>query len=287
MTELQRRIARARLLRRDGKTYDEIRAVVGPVSDDRLQTWLAGIPRPPQTFRGPAKDELRRECRQLRAAGLTYSEIARKTGASKASLSLWLRDQARPAGRAYDAEEHFRRIQPLGAAARSARARAMQRNANVEGAVAVGELSNRDLFIAGLALYWAEGSKDKPWRRNGRVVLINGDPGVLQVFLAWLDLLGVAESDRAYRLNIHESADVDAQQQWWIERLMLPLSSFQRPTLKRHNPVTVRRNVGDGYHGCLVVTVSRSRQLYDAIEGGWQRIVEEVVRYTESDDSPP
>jgi len=42
MTELQRRIARARLLRREGKTYAEIRAVVGAVSDDRLQTWLFG-----------------------------------------------------------------------------------------------------------------------------------------------------------------------------------------------------------------------------------------------------
>jgi hypothetical protein len=49
MTAHQRRIARARLLRRDGKTYAEIRAVVGDVSDDRLKTWLAGIPRPPAT----------------------------------------------------------------------------------------------------------------------------------------------------------------------------------------------------------------------------------------------
>src|SRR4051794_30352571 len=107
MTDMQRRTAGPRLLGRGGKTYDETRAVVGPVSDDRLQTWLAGIPRPAATFRGPAKDELRRECRRLRAAGLTYSEIARKTGASKASLSLWLRAQARPGGRAYDPEEHF------------------------------------------------------------------------------------------------------------------------------------------------------------------------------------
>jgi transcriptional regulator with XRE-family HTH domain len=284
---MQRRIARARLLRREGKTYDEIRAVVGPVSDDCLKAWLAGIPRPAATFRGPAKEELRRECRELRAAGLTYSEIARKTGASKASLSLWLRDQARPGGRSYDAEEHFRRIQPLGAAARSARAKELQRNANIQGAEAVGELSARDLFIAGLALYWAEGSKDKPWRRNGRVVLINGDPGVLHVFLAWLDLIGVPESERTYRLNIHESADVEAQERWWADELGVPISSFCRATIKHHHPVTVRRNVGEDYHGCLVVSVARSRRIYDAIHGGWQRIVGEAVRYTESDDSPP
>ena len=287
MNDMQRRIARARLLRRDGKTYDEIRSVVGPVSDECLKAWLRGIPRPPATHRGPAKTELRRECRRLRALGLTYTQIIERTGVSKGSLNLWLGGQPGPQRRRYDAREHIRRIQPLAVAAHSARAHQRRLTAQSDGADAVGAATERDLFIAGLALYWAEGSKDKPWRRSGRVVLINGDPGVLSVFLAWLDLLGVAESDRTYRLNIHESADADAQQRWWADELGIPLASFGRPTLKRHKPVTVRRNVGDGYHGCLVVTVARSRQLYDAIEGGWRRIVDSAVRYTDSDDSPP
>jgi hypothetical protein len=64
MTAHQRRIARARLLRRDGKTYAEIRAVVGDVSDDRLKTWLAGIPRPPATRMSHPLPDLRRECRR-------------------------------------------------------------------------------------------------------------------------------------------------------------------------------------------------------------------------------
>jgi hypothetical protein len=78
MTDMQRRIARARLLRREGKTYAEIRAVIGDVSDDRLQTWLVGIPRPSRTLKGRAKPELRRECRVLRAQGLTYDESLRR-----------------------------------------------------------------------------------------------------------------------------------------------------------------------------------------------------------------
>jgi hypothetical protein len=42
-------IGQARLLRRQGRTYEEIRAVLGPISDDRLRQWLKGIPRPPGT----------------------------------------------------------------------------------------------------------------------------------------------------------------------------------------------------------------------------------------------
>jgi hypothetical protein len=67
MTDRERRIARARLLRREGKTYNEIRAVVGPVDDSDLKSWLRGIRRPPETLRARAKDDLRRECRRLRA----------------------------------------------------------------------------------------------------------------------------------------------------------------------------------------------------------------------------
>ena len=269
MTPLQRQIARARLLRRQGKTYAEIRAVVGDVSDDRLQTWLVGIPRPPETRLSRPLIELRRECRRLRLEGLTYSEIAAATGASAGSLSLWLRD-LKNAPTVRVAKGRHRSRGPRAAGRRTSdEALRRQRKHEAAGAAMLGALTARELFVAGLALYWAEGAKDKPWRRNGRVVLINGDAGVLAVFLAWLDLMGVSEEDRHYRLSIHEDADVAVQEAWWAERLRIPLASFARATLKRHKPTTVRRNTGEDYHGCLVVSVLRSRKLYDVISGAW------------------
>jgi hypothetical protein len=47
-------------------------------------------------------------------------------------------------------------------------------------------------------------------------------------------------------------------------------TQFHRPTLKRHNPKTVRKDVTDGYHGCLCVRVRQSADLYRRIEG-WAR----------------
>ena len=279
MNERERRIARARLLRREGKTYDEIRERLGvEPSDDLLQHWLRGIPRPANTLRGRARDDLHRECRRLRAMGLTYNEIADKTGASKGSISQWVRDvQMHGASRVRHLE--------LNATARvragdtnSRRATARRDELRKTAALSLGEASDRDLFIAGIVLYWAEGSKDKPWRRSGRVALINSDPSVLSIFLAWLDLLGVPEEDRRYRLNIHESADVGSQERWWSDALQVPLASFGRATLKKHNPKTVRRNTGDGYHGCLVISVAKSGRLYYAIEGWWQGLSDAVQR---------
>jgi len=96
MNDRRRRIARARLLRRQGKTYNEIRVIIGPVDDKTLLLRCKGIPRPAATYRSHPKDDVRRECRRLRAEGLTIPEIAEKTSASKGSISPWVADARVP-----------------------------------------------------------------------------------------------------------------------------------------------------------------------------------------------
>ena len=279
MNARERRIARARLLRRDGKTYDEIRAVIGPVDAETLRTWLRGIPRPPATLRTRAKDDLRRECRRLRAEGLTVPEIAERTGASKGSVSPWVANVRPPATalarRSRLHKEARRRVADANRQRAADRRAAFRATATAQ----VEPVTWRDLFIAGVALYWAEGAKDKPWRRNGRVVLINSDPDVLALFLRWLDLLGVAEGNRTYRLSIHDNADVAANEQWWSDRLNVPLMSFAKATTKRHNPKTIRRNTNEHYHGCLVISVARSSRLYDSIEGWWRALANAAAEH--------
>lgn len=262
-------IGRARLLRREGKTYDEIRAVIGPVRDERLQRWLRGIPRPLSTRRGPALPEARREARRLRAQGMTYDEIAVATGASVGSLSLWLADM--PLNRFAPPSRSRDRFQAT--CERSRIARFAAREAAIgAGAKMIGSLTDRELFLVGTALYWAEGAKSKPWRPADRVTFINSDPTVIQVMLRWLDGLGIDRSRLKLRLSIHESADVAAAEQFWSEITGVDLAQFSRATLKRHNPKTVRRNTGVKYVGCLIVDVSRSADVYRAVEAAWRGI---------------
>ncbi|MER7202257.1 hypothetical protein CG723_27340 [Streptomyces sp. CB01635] len=102
-----------------------------------------------------------------------------------------------------------------------------------EAAEAVGPLSDRELFLTGVALYWAEGAKSKPYRRSEVLQFINSDPEVV---------------------------GVDA-------------SVFSKPTIKKHNPRTVRKNTGENYHGCLVIYVRQSAELYRRMEGAWYGIV--------------
>jgi hypothetical protein len=153
-------------------------------------------------------------------------------------------------------------------------------------AAAVGGLSDRELFLVGVGLYWAEGSKDKPYRRTEVLQFIKSDPDMIRVFLRWLTLLNVAP-DRltlrvsihvTLRVSIHESADVEAAEKYWAGIVGIDVSAFSRATLKRHNPRTVRKNTGETYHGCLAIYVRQSADLYRRMEGAWYGIVEGATR---------
>jgi hypothetical protein len=96
---------------------------------------------------------------------------------------------------------------------------------------------------------------------------MNSDPGLVRFFLRFLDAAGIDRDGLILRLSIHENAEVQAAQQFWAEVTGVGPDQFRRPTLKHHQPKTVRMNVGDTYHGCLRIDVRRSGDLYRMIEG--------------------
>ncbi len=70
-----------------------------------------------------------------------------------------------------------------------------------------------------------------------------------------------------HHVHIHEAADAEAADDWWADEQDLPRELFQRPSIKKHKRATKRINAGAGYHGCLVISVPSSRQLYWRVEG--------------------
>jgi transcriptional regulator with XRE-family HTH domain len=258
-------------LRRRGLSLRQIRDELRIYNNDILNQLVKGEPPPAWTKRPRAKDDLRERARELRLQGWTYDQIEVELGCSRSSVSLWVRDLPKPEPR-YTPEEQ-RALMQAGLARLRATQDEERKQTRESAAQETGDLSARELFLTGVALYWAEGAKSKPYDRRERVVFVNSDPGVIQVYLAWLDLLEVSRDRLRFRVLIHESADVDAAHRFWAELAGVDSSVFAKPTLKKHNPKTVRKNTGDGYHGCLVITVARSADLYNRIEGWWSGIV--------------
>lgn len=115
--------------------------------------------------------------------------------------------------------------------------------------------------------YWCEGAKRKPWNRKQRVQWMNSDPVLVSLFLEGLELIGIGRDRLSLRLQIHESADELAARTWWATHTGVPSERFARSTIKRHSPTTARKNIGDGYRGCLCITVLQSRELYQVLDG--------------------
>jgi hypothetical protein len=258
-------------LRREGLSRRQIRDRLFVDNNDILNRLLEGEPAPEWTKRPNAKDDVREKARELRLQGMTYDQIQVELGCSKSSISLWVRDLPKPEPRYTDEERRARMNAGLAhlRAAQDQERQETKRAAREE----IGRLSDREVFIAGAALYWAEGAKDKPYRRCEVLQFINSDPDVIKVYLRWLELLGVPRERMRFRVSIHESADASEAERFWADLAEVDASVFQRATLKKHNPRTTRKNTTDAYRGCLVIYVTQSADLYRRMEGAWYGIV--------------
>lgn len=206
-------------------------------------------------YRGKVVEQER--ARALRAQGWTLGEICEELAVSEASASLWCREvmidqvalAARRAARALAGNQGARRRAP------NKLQRAKQ--ADIEagrrwGADAIGGLSDRDLLIAGAALYAGEGSKT-----DGGVGLANSDPRMVGLFLRWLPrFFAVDESRLRLALYLHEGLDLEAAQTFWSQVTAIPVTQFRKPYRAVPDP-SIRRSKHP--MGCATVVYPCSR----------------------------
>lgn len=271
--------AAAVALRRAGASYNQIVAELG-VSKSTCSLWLRDVqPGDPAPTGGEppasAAEERRERARGMRVEGMLLREIAERLGVSVKTVHSYTWDLPVPArsrglGRSSedlraDLAEYWRKEK-----ARRAVVRAAQEGAHAE---AVQPLTREQLHLIAVTAYWCEGSKSKPYAVREQVTFINSDVGLLRLWLAFLDDIGFPEENRRYSVAIHESADVARATASWAADLGVPAERFGRPTLKRHNPRTVRLNTGEDYRGCVVVRLTQCVDLYRMIAGTWAGIM--------------
>lgn len=174
-------------------------------------------------YRGKVGEQ--EKARELRASGMTLAEIAAELGVAKSSVSLWVRDVPfTPSKRRYGA-----RVRP--------NALMRRRQAEIDWGLAAGReriaaLSERDLLVAGAALYAGEGAK-----RDRQVVFANSDPRMVKLFMRWLrTFFSIDESRLRIRLYLHEDQDLDVASAAWVESTGIPLTQHRAPYRAEANP---------------------------------------------------
>ncbi|MEX0930084.1 MAG: hypothetical protein WDZ79_00225 [Candidatus Paceibacterota bacterium] len=151
----------------------------------------------------------RKKALELRREGKTYSEILKQIPVAKSTLSLWLRDVGLSKPQKQRITKLRKEAQKKGAAAR--RTERLHRTEQIKKMAGkeVGQLSKRELWLLGVALYWAEGSKQKEYG-NGQVSepvsFANSDHRMIRVFIRWLyELCDVDVNRLKFGIYVHEN----------------------------------------------------------------------------------
>jgi hypothetical protein len=226
-------------------------------------------------------EQRRERAIELRRAGWSYQQIrAALGGGSMSSYSKWLRDIPLSTSQATRLDE--RRHVARAKAAQTLRERRLRKVAALqeESKRQLGPLTDRDLFIAGVVAYAAEGAKQKAWHPSTSMKFANSDPRMIMMFVRWLHLLGIDPAAIEFRLYIHRAGDVGSALNFWSEFLGVSADRFKRPVLKQSKGVPRRRNTGDTYRGCLTVEVRRSCDLNRRTEG-WFDAIASMVMHSE------
>lgn len=170
----------------------------------------------------------RAEAVRMRKSGASYSQIKDALKVSKSTLSLWLRDIPLSDSRMKELRdnsairiEHFRATMK---GKKDARLAEVYRQASKK----IGKLSQRELFIAGLFLYWGEGGKTT----TTTTTISNTDPAVLRFFIEWLLSLGVAKERIRAKIHLYKDMDVEMETKYWARTLGIKSKNFRKPYIK-------------------------------------------------------
>lgn len=207
------------------------------------------------------KPQEKQQAITLRKQGLSYSEILQHVPVAHATLSLWLRDISL-------SEEQKHRLRDIsqGAGARARKNQRLGLQVKLENEVQreFSKLIKDPFFTAGLMLYWAEGSKAKPWQITAKTSLINSDEQVILTIRKWfLKYCKISKEKFVYWLHIHETADAQKAREVWASILNINEKEI-RITLKRNK--VVGRHKHDDYKGLISISVRKSTWLNRRIE---------------------
>ena len=215
-----------------------------------------------------AKLKEKKEARKLRRQGKSIKEIAKRLGVSPASVHKWCQDikltsqqRKRLDQKAFNALQKGRKK-----VARNQRQKRLKeiRELRIKGIKEIGSLTKREFFLAGTALYWAEGFK-----KDSRLGFANSDPKMVRFFLNWLiKICEVPKKEIRLRvgLNISHKNRLRKVENYWSKITGVPLSQFQKAFFQKFKWKKEFKNP-DNYFGVLRIRANHQRKLFRKIHG--------------------
>lgn len=215
-----------------------------------------------------SKSNERLEARKMRKHGKSVGEIAKTLVVSKSTASLWTRDisltteqieKLKQTSLRGSEKTRFQQAMRL----KNNRLQLIE-NKNKEGEINFNSLNTKELDIAGLCLYWAEGSK-----KNRRIELCNSDPRLIRAFIKWLTIcyqIPIKEFHCYVGINEAHRKREAVVKNYWHNITNIPLSNFTKTSFKQYPLRKIYDNFEEHF-GTLSVKVERPARIFYQILG--------------------
>jgi len=215
-----------------------------------------------------ARKKDKQKALSLRKKGMSYSQIKEKLDVSKSTLSGWLYNMPLSDKRIRElrADNPIRieRYRNTMRTKKENRLKEVYRKVSKD----IGNFSKRDLFLAGLFLYWGEGTK----AQNSLVALTNTNPAMIKFFIKWLELFNITKKDLKIKLHLYFDMNVKEMLDFWSKELKIPINQFHKSYIKKSNSKSISYKNGFGKGTCSVIF--RDRNLWEYITMGLKYISE-------------
>ncbi len=165
--------------------------------------------------------------RDLRRQGLSLNEIKKKTGFTKSSISIWVRDIEL-------SKNQRKQLSEKGCTKDVIEKRRFTRLTNEnnrrqiiidKAAKEIHNISEKELWLIGVALYWGEGAKTL---RSG-LHFSNSNPDMIKVIMEFFRRICLVPEDK-FRGNIHIHRHLDCKkaEKYWSSISGIPLNQFYK-----------------------------------------------------------
>jgi hypothetical protein len=190
---------------------------------------------------------------QLRLKDKSYSQIKAELGISKSTLSGWLKNHPL-------SEERIRELRDRNSQRIEKFRETMRKKHQVRLETVYKEqkrillpLTKRELFIAGLFLYWGEGSKSS----MTELIFANTNPQMCKFYICWLTKnLNVPRKKVRIRLQLYSDMDVKKEMGYWSNILRIPIIQFRKPQIKLTSSKRINYKGTFGHGTCDIIVGS-------------------------------
>ena len=185
----------------------------------------------------------------LRKGGMSYSQIKEKLGISKSTLSGWLSDMPLSKKRIRELSSHnpmrIERYRNTMKLKKDARLNLIYSKVSKD----IGKLNKRDLFLAGLFLYWGEGGKVN----KSMVSFTNTDPDMIKYFIKWITTCLKIKKERLYIiLHLYKDMNIKDSIDFWSKEIDIKIEQFKKPYIKDSKITGLTYKSGFGKGTCTV-----------------------------------